>query len=185
MTGRRAIQREPELSAAIVNFGVVLLLALALCALALIGVALDDTHAVVSAASPAARFFTNLIQVAVIVVLASLFALIAGWRTWAHARRHCTGRGTGWLGVAEGGAVGLASALLVLMGGILTHPTDAGPYIVAYGGAAVLLGLAVGLVLRFTALLTLRHIALATRGVPADDEGATYNVSGSSESGTR
>jgi hypothetical protein len=78
-------------------------------------------------------------------------ALIAGWRTRVHARRYRDGRGTGWQGVVEAGLLAFMVALLVLSRGIATRPIDALPYVIMYGGAAALLGLVFGLVLRTTA----------------------------------
>ena len=88
------------------------------------------------------------------------FSLIAGWRTWVHARRYREGRGTGWQGVVEAGVLGLLAALLVLSRGILTRPADALPYIIVYGWGAAFVGLAFGLVLRTSAHAVLRWLNL-------------------------
>lgn len=85
------------------------------------------------------------------------FAALAAWRTWVHARRWREHRGSGWQGVAEAGACGFAVALKILAHGILTRPAEAPPFIVAYGGPALILGLAAGVTLRITALLVLRR----------------------------
>ena len=47
-------------------------------------------------------------------------------------------------------------ALLYLAPGIVTRPAEAPPYVIAYGGAALLLGVVVGLFLRTTAILVLK-----------------------------
>ena len=60
------------------------------------------------------------------------------------------------MGVAEAGASGLILALLYLAPGIVTRPAEAPPYVIAYGGGALLLGVAVGLFLRTTAILVLK-----------------------------
>jgi hypothetical protein len=88
--------------------------------------------------------------------VASPFVMVAAWRTWVHARRLRQGLGTGWSGVLEAGALGLALALLVLAPGIVFRPLEAPPYVVAYGGGAVVVGLTIGLVLRGAALIALR-----------------------------
>ncbi len=85
------------------------------------------------------------------------FALLAAWRTWVYAGRWCDRRDRGWRAVAEAGGCGLILALLYLAPGIVTRPGDAPPYVIAYGGAALLLGLLMGLLLRTTAILCLRR----------------------------
>jgi phosphate/sulfate permease len=62
----------------------------------------------------------------------------------------------GTQGILEGAACGLVAAVLVLLPGIVTKPMQAPPYVLAYGGLAAVLGLAVGAVLWFGATLTLR-----------------------------
>ena len=86
----------------------------------------------------------------------SPFAFAAAWRTFVHARRWLEFHDRTWWGVLEGGACGLAGTLLVLLPGIVTRPLDAPPYIIAYGIPTVLIGLAIGLILRFTALGVLK-----------------------------
>jgi hypothetical protein len=46
--------------------------------------------------------------------------------------------------------------MIVLAPGIVTRPFDAAPYIIAYGRAALLLGLLIGFILRLIALAVLR-----------------------------
>ncbi len=58
--------------------------------------------------------------------------------------------------ILEGAACGFAGALLVLLPGILTKPTQAPPYVIAYGGLAAVLGLAVGVILWVTGTVALR-----------------------------
>ena len=84
------------------------------------------------------------------------FALLAGWRTWVYARRWCDQREAGWRAVAEAGACGLILALAYLARGIVTRPAEAPPYVIVYGGAALLLGVVVGVILRMTAILVLK-----------------------------
>src|SRR5213592_2665097 len=83
-------------------------------------------------------------------------ALLAGWRTWVHASRFRDGKGTGWQGVVEAGGLGLTLALVVLARGIVTRPAEAPPYVIFYSGVALILGLAIGLILRVTALTVLK-----------------------------
>ena len=84
------------------------------------------------------------------------FATLAGWRTWVYATRWQEQRRGSWLAVAEAGGWGLAVALFILAPGIVTRPMDAPPYLIAYGGFALLVGLVLGLVLRTAALIVLR-----------------------------
>jgi hypothetical protein len=87
------------------------------------------------------------------------FAMAAAWRTFVHARRRLETGTRGALGIIEGAACGFAAALLVLLPGIVTTPLHAAPYVLAYGGLAAVLGLAVGAVLWISATLTLRLYA--------------------------
>ena len=83
------------------------------------------------------------------------FAMAAAWRTFVHARKwlECGSRGA--QGILEGAACGFAGAVLVLLPGIVTQPTQAPPYVLVYGGLAAVIGLAVGLLLWIGASLTL------------------------------
>jgi hypothetical protein len=58
--------------------------------------------------------------------------------------------------VLEAGACGFVLALVYFAPGILTRPRDAPPYVIFYGGIALVLGLIVGLLLRTAAILVLR-----------------------------
>jgi hypothetical protein len=84
------------------------------------------------------------------------FAMLAGWRTWIHARRWHDRRSSGWPGVMEAGACGLVVPLVILAPAIVTRPLEAPPYVIAYGGVALIVGTGVGLILRTTALLVLK-----------------------------
>ena len=59
------------------------------------------------------------------------------------------GSGGGW-------SVRLDAGVLYLAPGIVRRPAEAPPYVIAYGGAALLLGLVVGLVGDMTAILVLK-----------------------------
>jgi hypothetical protein len=87
------------------------------------------------------------------------FAMAAAWRTCVHARRRLDAGSSGAQGILEGAACGFAGAVVVLLPGIVTHPTQAPPYLLAYGGLAAIAGLAVCLVLWISASLTLRLCA--------------------------
>ena len=91
------------------------------------------------------------------------FALLAGWRTWVHARKWLEGRGAGWRGVLESGACAVAVALFVLAPGIVTRPAEAPPYLLVYGGGALLLGLLVGVCLWISAVLCLSLLGRIVR----------------------
>lgn len=83
------------------------------------------------------------------------FAMAAAWRTFVHAKRRLERGSWGGQGIVEGAACGFAAALLVLLPGILMKPTQAPPYVLAYGGLAAILGLAVGALLWTTASIVL------------------------------
>jgi hypothetical protein len=83
-------------------------------------------------------------------------AAVAGWRTLVLARRWRHDRRGDWRGVAEAAGCGFLVALIVLAPGIVTRPLEAPPYVIAYGGAALVLGMVVGLVLRAVALTVLK-----------------------------
>jgi hypothetical protein len=73
-----------------------------------------------------------------------------------HAKRWLEHGRWGTMGIVEGALCGFAGAVLVLMPGIVTKPTQALPYVLAYGGMAAVLGLAVGAILWVTATITLQ-----------------------------
>jgi drug/metabolite transporter (DMT)-like permease len=87
------------------------------------------------------------------------FAMAAAWRTFVHARRWLERGSRGGQGILEAAACGFAGAVLVVLPGIVTQPTQAPPYLLAYGGLAAIVGLAVGVVLWICATLTLRLYA--------------------------
>jgi hypothetical protein len=158
-TREACMKRHPEREAAVLNGLVVLLLPLSVM---LAGAYLlngdSDTSTTVRAYPRSVYSLVAPLGWTALVLMP--FAAGAGWRTWVHTKRWRDGRGTGWTGVTEAGATGLAVALIILAPGIATRPTEAPPYVIVYGGAALILGLLVGLLLRTTALLflTLRQI---------------------------
>ena len=149
----------PARLAAIVNGLIVLLMPWALVGLvewAASGQLRNGTSVTARVSSDFEYITRILVTVGMVVAWTMPLALMAGWRTWVHAKRRLEGRGSGWRGVIEGGGLGFCVALLMLLPGILTHPLQAPPYVAAYGGIAAVFGLVVGIVLRFTALIALR-----------------------------
>ncbi len=154
----------PEAIASVVNGSVVLLLPITCGAL---GALVSGSDHSVSAHAPGWSPVTEAVSFAAFVlVYASLMlplALIAAGVTWIYARRRIESGDAGWMGVAWAGACGLGIAFLVLLPGTLRRPFEAPPYLIVYGGGALILGLIVGLILRTTALIVLR---LAGAGPP-------------------
>jgi hypothetical protein len=144
--------RRPEGLAAIVNAILVVLIPFGVVFVVSLGV--ESGNAV--HASGLQHALMNLYDIAAYVVAIVPVALLAGWRTWVHTSRYREGKGTGWRGVVEAGGLGLTLALLVLARGIVTRPTHSPPYVIFYGGVALILGLAMGLLLRATALTVLK-----------------------------
>jgi hypothetical protein len=146
-----------ERFAVVVNGLLVLLLPLALVTAAGT-IELDGSDASVIAEVPGAPRIFRLVPILGRLSAVLLpFALLAAWRTSVYARRWRDRRDRGWGGVAEAAACGLLVALVYLAPGLVTRPADAPPYLIAYGGAAVFLGLLVGLLLRSTALFVLNR----------------------------
>jgi len=146
----------PEDVAALVNALLVVLVPFVVGIADSMGLFMPDNTVRPSIPSGYARMADQFLHIATAVIPFAPFALIVGWRTWVHAKRYLEGQGTGWQGVAEGGAVGFVFALIILRGGIVTRPAEAPPYVVAYGGLALIVGLAIGVVLRLTGILVLK-----------------------------
>ena len=85
---------------------------------------------------------------------ATPFAAVAACRTWVHAKRWRGGPASIWA-IAEAGAVGFLVAIAVLARGIVNRPAEAAPYVILHGGAALIAGLLLGVLLRTTAMLVL------------------------------
>jgi hypothetical protein len=150
------VRRRSEGEAAVVNGLLVMLSPLAVL-VAGNSINLDDFDTSVTADVPGAPGVWTVIWILIRTSLVLFpFALLAGWRTWVYARRWCDQQDRGWRAVAEAGACGLILALLYLAPGIMTRPAEAPPYVIVYGGAALLLGVVVGLILRMTAILVLK-----------------------------
>lgn len=149
------MQRRSERVAAVVNGLLVVLLPLALL-VAGSSINFDQSDASVTANVPGSpRLLTMVPTLTRMTFVLLPFALLAGWRTWVYARRWSNGQDRGWRAVGEAGACGFSLALLYLAPGIVTRPADAPPYVIVYGGAALLLGVLAGLLLRTTAILVL------------------------------
>jgi hypothetical protein len=146
----------PEIIAAIVNAIRVLCVPVVVSVAISVAISRDTTHAV-AIAYPRWHVLNQVAQALAFVVVFIPFAALAGWRTWVHARWYRSGEGTGWQGVLEAGALGFLIALSVLSVGIVTHPAQAGPYVIFYGGAALSIGLLLGVVLRAAAIVTLKR----------------------------
>ena len=145
-----------ESVAAVVNGLLVMLLPLAVL-VAGSNINLDNFDGSVTADVPGAPRMWATIRILIPTSLVLFpFALLAGWRTWVYAKRWCDQQDRGWRAVAEAGACGLIPALLYLAPGIVMWPAEASPYVIAYGGGALLLGVVVGLFLRTTAILVLK-----------------------------
>lgn len=107
-----------------------------------------------SAIGPQGSSMEVLLQVELAVLP---FALVAAWRTWVHARRWIrTGRAS-WISVVEAAGCGLAIAIGSMWRGLVERPLEAPPYVIVYGGAALLLGAVVGFILRAVALAVLKR----------------------------
>ena len=105
---------------------------------------------------------------AILLLAAGPAAVIASWRTWVHARGYVTKGTTGWQGVFEAGAIGFALKLPAVLPGVAVRQFNPEPwgqpeafllglaYVGIYGVMGLGVGLVLGLVLRFAALLALR-----------------------------
>ena len=160
------MKRRPEGPAAIVNGLLVLLLPPLLSVIARYVFEGHSNTSVTVRASDASAMMDALRGFMGVEVFLLPFAIFAGWRTAVHARRWLECRSSGWQGVGESGATAACLALLVLTPGIVRRPTEAPPYVLFYGGAALAAGLIVGLVLRTTALLVLRAQGRHRRSMP-------------------
>ena len=106
-----------------------------------------------------ARVWSNRIQfIAAYLMGLAPFAMVAAWRTFVYARRWLERGSYGLLGIFESGLCGLAGAVLVLLPASMMKPTQAPPYLMAYGGLAAVLGLGVGIVLWITGTIAVRLV---------------------------
>lgn len=144
---------------ALVNAIVVYFLPLAFAATVAMFAPLTNGTTVVGVDPDRAHVWSNRIQLIAAYLLGlAPFAMAAAWRTFVHAKRWLERGSTGLLGILEAGLCGLAGALLVLLPASMMKPTQAPPYLIAYGGLAAILGLAVGLVLWVTGSIAVRLV---------------------------
>ena len=151
----------PAILVALVNAIVVYLLPLAFAgAVALFASDFGNGSTRVVGVDPdRARVWSNRIQfIAAYLMGIAPFAMTAAWRTFVHARRWLEQGKWGLQGVLEGGLCGLAGAVLVLLPASIMKPTQAPPYLMAYGGLAAAIGLAVGVVLWITGTIAVRLV---------------------------
>jgi UPF0716 family protein affecting phage T7 exclusion len=167
------MRASPEYMAAAVNGVVVLLLpsvfaaAFAIAASAGVGVSEYSVTVHPPGWSPSVSVIWATADFGIATLPAILpFALVAGWRTWVHARRWRDSGARGWQGVGEAGACGLVAATLVLLPGMLTRPIGVFPHNVLYLRTTLVIGLVIGLVvgllLRAAAILVLKVIRSTT-----------------------
>ena len=149
----------PERIVAVVNGLLVMLLPFALM-LAVSDLRIDSNTSVTVRAPGASRMPHVLALIEIAKVLFP-FAALAAWRSLVYARRWRDESDRGWRAVAESGACGLAVMIVILAPGIVTRPLEAPPYLIAYGGAALVVGLLVGLFLRMSAILVLKLLKSA------------------------
>jgi hypothetical protein len=153
------MHRRPETIAALLNGLIVWLLPTTISALFAIGrglgIGASDTAITVHPPgwSPLDPIMGTALQFGFVMLP---FAALAAWRTWVHARRWRERGGSGWQGVGEAGACGLATLLVVLAPRILSHLNQVTPTIFGYGGLATLMGLLIGLLLRTSAVIVLK-----------------------------
>lgn len=83
-------------------------------------------------------------------------AAVAIWRTSVHVARWLANGTADWRGVREAGGIGFLAAFIPLLPASVMSPLQALPYLIVYGGFAMVVGLVVGFILRTTALLVLR-----------------------------
>jgi hypothetical protein len=100
-------------------------------------------------------------------LVAAPLAALAFWRTWVHAQHFVAQGTTGWQGVLEAGALGFALTLPFVLPGVIARQFDPGPwgqpqafmlglaYVGGYGLIGFVPGLALGFLLRFSALAAL------------------------------
>jgi hypothetical protein len=157
--------RRPDI-AALVNGALMVVVPMILAATLPV---LFPTDAVVVRPPDAPVFSRMVKELAQIGILMLPAAFLAGWRTRVHAIAWCERGSTGWRGVIEGGIGGFLIAFLILLPASLRRPLDAPPYVIAYGGAALMLGFVIAFFLRVTALIVLRLSTPGSRrGLNAD-----------------
>jgi hypothetical protein len=148
------MQRKPEDVAAVVNAILVVLLPFVLLALLRLGG--GNTSRFIVASGPDSRSHQHF-PFSMMLMMSPL-ALVAGWRTHVYARRRREHGADGWRGVVEAAVFGAAVMLVLWIPAMLLDPRAAFPYMLPSIPAAFAAGLLVGVILRFTALLTLKRV---------------------------
>lgn len=152
----------PEDLAAILNALVILLIPLLLLVAFFVHQATDMDAPVRPSGN---HFFSDLPGALMIFVPFAPLAVITGSRTRTHVRAYLAGTENRWRGVLEGAALGAVIPLALLIRPALERPQQAAPYLIAYGGIGLTIGLTLGLILTGTALLALKIVARRrTRG---------------------
>lgn len=153
------MRRRPEAIAALVNGLLVWLLPAGISALFAVGAGLgigaSDTNTTVYA--DGWTLWDPVMATALksgVVMLP--FAVVAAWRTWIHAKRRVELGTSGWRGVGEAGACGLATLLILVTPRILSQPPLVTPFVLVYALLAAFCGLLLGLMLRASALIVLK-----------------------------
>jgi hypothetical protein len=123
------MRRRSEVVAALANFFVVQLLPSGIVGVLAIGSSLG-IGAKANEVTVHPPGWTPVIPIAVTAFQLGLvmlpFALLAAWRTWVHAKRWLEFGTSGWEGVGEAAACGLATLLVMLLPGIPRAP-DSSP----------------------------------------------------------
>jgi hypothetical protein len=151
-------------AAAVANFALVLLIALAV----MIAAWLSNRGDAIAIAYPVKHAMKTAAYMVLGLLIVTPFAGIASWRTFIHAQRVLEKQSSGWQGVVEAGGFGVLLTLPFLLPIAVARMFVPEPwsrmealglgaaYLVAYGGLGLVIGLALGLMLLATALLVLR-----------------------------
>jgi hypothetical protein len=152
-----------EYAAALTNFLLILVIAIAMMAMS-------------SGSNGSVHVYASPIKAAVstaliVLMIAMPLGTLAFWRTWVHAQRVMACQTTGWRGVFEAGALGFVLTLPFVMPGIIARQFNPGEWGqprafllgLGYVGVYGLLGLVVGLVLGFVLWLSARLVLLLYR----------------------
>ena len=137
--------------AALINAGLVALVPLWL---ELISRITDSSRGHTAVAVSADRVPSLQRFVTFVPLLAGL-GLIAGWRTYVHSRRYLLSGASGWNAVIEPGIVGMISTVCLLAPVLLANPVSGSRYVAIYAAGVLVVGCAIGLLLRWAAMLTL------------------------------
>jgi len=151
-----------ERAAALANFVLILLFAAGLM------IASPPSNGAVVYSNPTKAVFQGVaLGVLVLALVAAPIAGFTCWRTWVHARRYLMRETRGWQGVVEAGALGFALTLPFVLPAVIARQFNPGAwgqpqvfmlglaYVGAYGLLGLVAGLAVGFLLRLSAIAAL------------------------------